>query len=302
VAELVIYPLGGGPQPGPAIHGKGINLLIDGTNYPVNFNELIDPSKTERPLSDFIPENIIDIYTMGGSFSYDQIVVLYDYKLTPYNTTSGCFPVTWSEIQPPEADPPMVNLSSGLPVVTGLAECGTINDLFTIEMVRKVIIEQDGIEPHVLYWKDLPLTPVDPGEGEEENVVFFADLLEAAGYAVGERTLYDYNLLASDNFGTWFTYGHGHLESMYFNPLTNKTWGTDEGIITNPYSGRYSVKALLKVYLDAIPQEDPPSICITGLGCLTDPTNTDVGKMEPCFGCHVKKGNVNIPVNCAMCH
>ncbi len=95
VAEIVVYPLGGGPQPGPAVHGEGITLIIDGTTYPVNFLDFPDPSRTERPLSDFIPANIIDMYTMGGSFAYDQIVILYDYNLVPFGAETGCFPVDW---------------------------------------------------------------------------------------------------------------------------------------------------------------------------------------------------------------
>jgi hypothetical protein len=297
VAEVVLYPLGGGPQPGPAVHGEGINLIIDGTTYPVNFQDFPDPTQLTRPLSDFIPENIIDMYTMGGAFSYDQIVILYDYELTAFEETEGCFPVTWDEIQPAEGDEPMMDLASGLPVLTGLGACGTIDDLFTINMVRKVILELDG----VLYWKDLPSSTVEI-DGEPEEVVFFLDLLEAAGYTPGQRTLYEYYLSASDNFGTWFTYGHNHLEDMYFSPLVNKTGTVDPGMLDNDYSARVSVKALLGVALSEIPQEEPHSVCIPGLGCISDPVFPDAGKNDPCFGCHVKRGNVNIPVNCASCH
>jgi hypothetical protein len=300
VAEVVIYPLGGGPKPGPAVHGEGINLLIDGTNYPVNFQDLPDPAQQIRPLSDFIPANIIDIYTMGGSFSYDQIVVLYDYELVPYGAAGGCFPVTWDQIQPTVGDVPMVDLTSGLPVLTGLGACGTISDLFTIRMVRKVILEKDGVQ-EVFYWKDLPFTPVGSGE-EMEQVVFLDALLDAAGITQAEKPLYDYYLSASDSFGTWFTYGHHHLVDMYFNPLSNRTWTTDEGMQTNDYSARVSIKALLGVVLATVPQEQPPSVCIQDLGCLSDPVDPDAGKDDPCYGCHVKKGAVNIPVNCAACH
>jgi len=300
VAEIVIYPLGGGPEPGPAVHGEGINLIIDGTNYPVNFQDLPDPSQLVRPLSDFIPANIIDMYTMGGSFSYDQIVILYDYELSNHGSTEECFPVTWDEIQPTEGDEPMVDLSSGLPVLTGLGACGTIDDLFTIDMVRKVVVERDGVE-NVFYWKNLPSTTVEV-DGEPAEVVFLDDVLDAAGVTPADKVLNEYYLYASDNFGTWFTYGHNHLEDMYFNPLLNKTWTTDSGMAENDYSARVSVKALLGLGLAEIPQEEPPSACIPGLGCITNPVNTDVGKFDPCFGCHVKKGNVNIPVNCAACH
>jgi len=299
VAEIVIYPLGGGPQPGPAVHGQGINLIIDGTSYPVNFADFPDPTVLVRPLADYVPANIIDIYTMGGSFSYDQITILYDYELIPYGAAEGCFPVTWDEIQPAEGDEPMVDISSGLPVLTGLEACGTINDLFTINMVRKVIVEVDG-ETTVLYWKDLPSTPVED-EGEVVDVYFLDDVLDAAGIGSADKPFYDYFLSASDNFGTWFTYGHNHLEDMYFNPVSNKTWTVDPGMAENEYSARVSVKAPLGLALAEVEQTEPPSLCIEGLGCITDPVNTDVGKFDPCFGCHVKR-DVQIPVNCAACH
>ncbi len=269
VAEIVIYPLGGGPEPGPAVHGEGINLIIDGTNYPVNFQDLPDPSQLVRPLSDFIPANIIDMYTMGGSFSYDQIVILYDYELSNHGSTEECFPVTWDEIQPTEGDEPMVDLSSGLPVLTGLGACGTIDDLFTIDMVRKVVVERDGVE-NVFYWKNLPSTTVEV-DGEPAEVVFLDDVLDAAGVTPADKVLNEYYLYASDNFGTWFTYGHNHLEDMYFNPLLNKTWTTDSGMAENDYSARVSVKALLGLGLAEIPQEEPPSACIPGLGCIPIP-------------------------------
>ena len=120
--------MGEGPQEGEATHGEGITLIINETSYPVNFADLPSPELTERPLADFVPDNIMSFYTMSDSFSYDQIRVLYDYRLIPYEGGDECFPVTWDEIDP-ETDAPMVDLSSGLPVVTGLAGCGEIDDL-----------------------------------------------------------------------------------------------------------------------------------------------------------------------------
>jgi hypothetical protein len=293
LAEIVLYPVGEGPQEGEATHGEGITLIIDETSYPVNFADLPNPELTERPLADFVPDSIISFYRMSGSFSYDQIRMLYDYRLIPYGDGDECFPVTWDEINP-ESDPPMVSLSSEAPFanVTGLAGCGQIDDLFTIEMVRKVIVD-DGVEEQVFYWED-PALPKVEIEGEE--VVFLDNLLDFAGISEAEKFENDYNLIASDGFTTYFPYAHHHLENMYFRPLGNATFVTDENPAMPEYGGRYSVKALLKIELRPIPQE-APSLFVEGLGWLSDPESA-----ATCNGCHVKRGEVVMPVNCAECH
>jgi hypothetical protein len=259
----------------------------------VNFADLPNPELTERPLADFVPDSIISFYRMSGSFSYDQIRMLYDYRLIPYGDGDECFPVTWDEINP-ESDPPMVSLSSEAPFanVTGLAGCGQIDDLFTIEMVRKVIVD-DGVEEQVFYWED-PALPKVEIEGEE--VVFLDNLLDFAGISEAEKFENDYNLIASDGFTTYFPYAHHHLENMYFRPLGNATFVTDENPAMPEYGGRYSVKALLKIELRPIPQE-APSLFVEGLGWLSDPESA-----ATCNGCHVKRGEVVMPVNCAECH
>lgn len=289
LAEIILYPVGEGPQEGEATHGEGITLIINETSYPVNFADLPNPELTERPLADFVPDNIMSFYTMSDSFSYDQIRVLYDYRLIPYNGGDECFPVTWDEIDA-ETDPPMVDLSSGLPVVTGLAGCDDVDDMFTIEMVRKVIVD-DGVGEEVLYWEDLATVTV----GDEE-VVFLDTLLDTAGLSEAEKVENDYFLYASDDFGTYFPYGHHHLQDMYFRPLGNATFVTDDNPEMPAYGGRYSVKSLLRVELRQIPQE-APSLFVEGLGWLSNPESGDT-----CNGCHVKRGEVVIPVNCAQCH
>ena len=189
----------------------------------------------------------------------------------------------------------MVDLSSGLPVVTGLAGCGEIDDLFTIEMVRKVIVD-DGVSEEVFYWEDLATVTVD-----DEEVVFLDTLLDTAGLSEAEKVENDYLLYASDDFGTYFPYGHHHLEDMYFRPLENKTFVTDDNPDMPEYGGRYSVKALLEIELRPIPQE-APSLFVDdalGTGWLSDPESGDT-----CNGCHVKRGQVveGMEVNCAQCH
>ena len=209
LAEIILYPVGEGPQTGEATHGEGVTLIINETSYPVNFADLPNPELTERPLADFVPDNIMSFYTMSDSFSYDQVRVLYDYRLIPYDGGDECFPVTWDEIDA-ETDAPMVDLSSGLPVVTGLAGCDDVDDLFTIEMVRKVIVD-DGVSEEVFYWEDLATVTID-----DEEVVFLDTLLDTAGISEAEKVENDYFLFASDDFGTYFPYGHHHLEDMYF--------------------------------------------------------------------------------------
>jgi len=292
LAEIILYPAGEGPQEGEATHGEGVTLVIDGTSYPVNFADLPSPELTERPLADFVPDNIISFYTMGDSFSYDQIRVLYDYRLVPYDGIDECFPVTWGEIDA-ETGAPMVDLSSGIPVVTGLAGCDDVDDLATIEMVRKVIVD-DGLTEEVFYWEDLATDTID-----DEEVVFLDTLLDIAGFSEAEKVENDYLLYASDDFGTYFPYGHNHVEDMYFRPLANRTFVTDDNPAMPEYGGRYSVKALLEIELRAIPQEAPSIFVDDGLatGWLSDPESGDT-----CNGCHFKRGAVVMPVNCADCH
>jgi hypothetical protein len=295
IAEIVLYPIGEGPEEGEATHGEGITLIINETSYPVNFADLPDPELAERPLSDFVPDNIISFYTMDDSFSYDQIRVLYDYRLIPYEEGDECFPVTWDEIAP-ETDAPMVDLSSGLPVLTGIAGCDDMDDLSTIEMVRKVIVKKDEGEEYTFYWERLATADV---EGEE--VVFFETLLDEPDLELTDQDKVenDYYLWASDGFGTYFPYGHHHLEDMYFRPLGNSTFVTDDNPEMPAYGGRYSVKALLEIELRPIPQE-APSLFVEddlGTGWLSDPENS-----MTCNGCHVKRGEVRIGVNCTQCH
>jgi hypothetical protein len=302
LAEIVLYRPEEGPATGDATYGEGITLAINETSYPVNFEDLPNPGLTERPLADFVPDNIIDKYT-SSKLSYDQIRDLYDYRLIPYGDGGGCFPVTWDEIDP-EEDPPMVSLSDQAPfaTVTGLAGCGQIDDLVTIQMVRKVIVDEDpedDVQGQVIYWED-PALPKIEFEGEE--VVFLDDLLDFVGIPEDQKVRNDYNLVASDGFNTYFPYGHHHLVDMYFRPLENETYVTNDNpeMRTSTYAGRYSVKALLKIELSPI-QEEAPSLFIEGLGWLSDPVNPDT-----CNGCHVKKRGdvvtVNIEVNCAQCH
>jgi hypothetical protein len=292
LAEIILYPLGEGPQEGEATHGEGITLTIDETSYPVNFADLPSPELTERPLADFVPDNIMSFYTMSDSFSYDQIRVLYDYRLVSHDGLDECFPVTWDEIDA-ETGAPMVDLSSGLPVATGLPGCDDVDDLATIEMVRKVIVD-DGLSEEVFYWEDLPTVTV-----EDEEVVFLDTLLDTAGFSEAEKVENDYLLYASDDFGTYFPYGHHHVEDMYFRPLANRTFVTDDNPEMPAYGGRYSVKALLEIELRAIPQEAPSIFVNDALatGWLSDPESGDT-----CNGCHFKRGAVVIPVNCADCH
>lgn len=298
LAEIILYPIGEGPEAGEATHGEGITLIINGTSYPVNFEDLSNPELTERPLADFVPDNIISFYAMEDSFSYDQIRVLYDYRLIPYGGGDECFPITWDEINA-EADPPMVTLSNEAPfaTVTGLTGCGQIDDLFTIETVRKVIVEISEGEEYTFYWEDLATVEVDG-----EDVVFFDTLLDTAGLSEAEKVENDYYLWATDDFGTFFPYGHHHLEDMYFNPLTNRGFVTDENMMD--YGGRYSTKSILRIELRPIPQE-APSIFVDddkATGWLSDPEMpTSKGSHDGCYGCHYRNA-VALPVNCAECH
>ena len=79
------------------------------------------------------------------------------------------------------------------------------------------MIVDDGVGEEVFYWEDLATDTID-----EEEVVFFDTLLDTAGLSEADKVENDYYLWASDDFGTYFPYGHHHLEDMYFNPLANR--------------------------------------------------------------------------------
>ncbi len=296
--EIVLYPLGGGegPEPGEAEHGQGVNLIINETNYAVNFEDLPGPGPDNiLDLVEFVPSDIISLYTMAGFFKkLDQIRALYDYRLVSYAGDQECT-ITLDELQTGEVE------LTGLANVVAPEGC-EIADLFTIEMIRKLIVfVDDESEGQTLYWRDLDTDPIDVGEGETEEVVFFDTVLNEVGLSQDDKTLYDYNLLASDNFGTDFPYGHDHLEDMYFNPLTNRGSVDDQRMRENTNAGRYSLKGILKIILREVPQE-APSIFVDDTrdtGWLSDPHSGDT-----CNGCHVKRGQVveNMEVNCAQCH
>jgi hypothetical protein len=129
-----------------------------------------------------------------------------------------------------------------------------------------------------------------------EEVVFFDDVLDHIGVLQQDKILYDYYLWASDDFGTYFPYGHHHLVDMYFNPLTNRGFVTSDKPQMPDYGGRYSTKSIVKMEFRPIPQA-PPSLYVEGLGWLSNPESG-----ATCNGCHVKKGSVQIPVNCSVCH
>ena len=290
LAEIVLYPLDSvGPEPGEAQHGQGVNLIINGTTYPVNFEDLPDPdAENKLDLFEFVPNNIISLYTMDGSFSPEQIRVLYDYRFVSFNGAQKCT-VTWDTLQTGQAD-----MTSGFPAVTGIEECN-VTDLFMIEMIRKIVVD-DGVQEQTFYWNDLPTVERDVGDGTTEEVVFFDDVLDAAGISQAEKILNDYYLWASDDFGTYFPYGHDHLEDMFFNALTNQGYVTAENPDMADYGGRYSTKAILRIELRPIPQAEP-SLFVEGLGWLSNPESA-----ATCNGCHIKRGVLEIPVNCAQCH
>lgn len=292
LARIVLYPTGDGlgHPSGEARHGEGVNLSIHGTNYPVILRDLPDPGPTPlRPLSDLVPDSIIDSYTMSGFFSADQIRALYDYRLVSYGGAQECT-VTWEAMQAGR-----VHREGALNVV-GLEGCA-LADLFTIEMIRKLIVD-DGMRERTFCWRDLPTRQFDVGGGKMETVVFFDDVLDAIGVQEAEKPHYDYLLWAPDDFGVYFPYGHNHLKEMYFDPVTNKGFVTNKNPDMPGFGGCFSTKAILRITLRPIPQ-GPPSLHANGLGWLPNPESK-----ETCYGCHIKDqtGKLKIRVNCAECH
>ncbi|MEW6442626.1 MAG: hypothetical protein AB1640_16945 [bacterium] len=293
VAEIVLYRQDGGGRnsagPAHAAHGEGVRLFVQEEEHAVSLRDLPVPGADRMaPLRAFVPDSVMSAQTQSGFFTTDQIRALYDYRLISYDGGQECT-VSWEAVQSAKVD-----LSRGTPSVAGLDGC-TIPDLFTIEMMRKLVVD-DGVRERTLYWSDLPARTIDVGGGKMEKVVFFDDVLDATGMEQADKKRHDYRLLATDDFGVHFPYGHGHLKEMYFNPSTNKGFVTNENPDMPGFGGCFSTKAVVKIVFRPIP-ERPPSLYTEGLGWLSDPAS-----VEACDGCHFKDGKAKIVVSCAECH
>jgi hypothetical protein len=152
-----------------------------------------------------------------------------------------------------------------------------------------------GGEPIVVYLQDCPTEDADIGGGEMAPVVFYRSVLDEAGIDTSQGMyLYDFPLVASDDFVSNWTYGHSHLVDMFVNPATNRGYTTDPDL--SAYGGRVSSKAVYEIRMDDVAQA-PPSIQVdvNGQALWGSDANS-------CEGCHFKEGSLNLPIDCFACH
>jgi len=282
------------PQEGEAEHGKGVTLVINGKKYVVNFNDLPKTKyqgKDAIELKELIPDNVIELYTMDGSFTLEQIKVLYDYHLVSWDKTDETL-VKWSDMKKGYLimeDPPYT-------VFPNLGSDTRVDDLYWVEMWRYMQVDKgDGSDPIVVYLKDCETEPVDVGGGVIEDVVFYKTVLEEAGIDTSKNMyLYDFWLTASDDFTSIWTFKHNHLENMYFRPYANRGYTVDEDLAA--YGGRVSTKAVYEISMHEVPQE-PPSIPV-----IIDSHTIWGSDANTCEGCHFKNGQLQLPIDCYSCH
>jgi len=281
------------PREGDAEHGQGVTLMVNGKKYAINFNTL---PKTEYDgteaiaISEFVPDSVIQFFTMDGSFNTEQIKVLYDYRLVSWDESEEAT-VTWDDMQNGYLvmeDPPYT-------VFPDLGSETSIDDLYVVDMMRFMDVDDGVVDPVRVYLRDCDTQSVDVGDGVMEDVVFFGTVLENGGVDLSDR-LYDYDLwlTASDEFTSFWTYGHNHVEDMFFRPYANRGFTVDPDMAA--YGGRVSTKAVQEISLHEVPQE-APSVPVDIDGDVLWGSDANA-----CEGCHFKHEEIQIPIDCYSCH
>lgn len=282
------------PEQGDAVHGEGVTLIINGVKYAINFDTLptTDYQGDEAiAFSSLISDPVITLYSMDGSFTTDQVKILYDYRLVSYDESEETI-ITFDDL----ADGYLVMADPPYTVFPSIGQSAKIEDLYTIDMMRMIRVDfGDDSDPETVYLRDCDTQPADVGEGVMEDVVFFSEVLTQAGVDTSTGMYrYDFYLHSSDDFTSYWTYGHNHLENMFFRPYENKGYTTDPDL--GSYGGRVSTKAVMEIEMDELPENVPSIPVIVG-----DETMWG-SDAESCYGCHFKNELVQIPIDCYSCH
>ncbi|MDP8257077.1 MAG: hypothetical protein P9M14_15125 [Candidatus Alcyoniella australis] len=281
------------PPEGDAVHGEGITLKINGRKFAINFDTMdtVDYEGHEAiAIADFVSDYVIELFAMDGSFTTDQIKVLYDYKIEPWQGKSDVI-VTWDDMQNGYLiidDPPYS-------VFPDLGESARVDDLYVIDMLRFIEVQDPPGDPVKIYLRDCDTSEVEVEPDVYEEVVYFKTVLELGGVDVdGDMYLYDVNIHAADEFVSTWTYGHNHVENMYYRPYANRGFIDDPDL--SEWGGRVSTKAVDKLILINVPQEAPSiPVLIGGDTLWGSDANT-------CEGCHYKHDQLQLPINCYSCH
>lgn len=282
------------PEEGDAEHGKGVTLMVNGKKYAINFDTLQRTTyegKEAIPIGEFLSDFVIDLLTMNGSFTAEQIKKLYDYRLIAFYENEETI-VRFDDM----ANGYLVMEDPPYTVFPDIGDSANVSDLYVIDMMRVIEVDDGaGGDPEVIYLRDMETSEADVGEDILEQVVFFSTILEAAGIDTAtDMYLWDFNLVASDDFGSLWPCIHNHLENMYFRPYENRGFTVDPDLAS--YGGRVSTKAIMRIDMIDVPQEEP-SIPIVGSAGTIWGSDAD-----SCYGCHYKSDAVQIPIDCYSCH
>jgi len=283
------------PTEGEAEYGKGITLLINDKSFVINFEGLTRTTYEGQEAISFdllINDQVLDMYTMSGSFTNEQIKALYHYHIVATDGSDDAVvllnDLAGGYLIP--ADDPYV-------IFPFLGDAYRVDKVHTIDMMRfmQVNLMDDG-DPIVVYLRDCPTEQADVGDGVMEDVVFFDAVLEQAGVDnTTEMYLWDFYLLAIDEFISKWDYGHGHFTNLYFRPNENRGFTDDPSMMA--YGGRASTKAVYEIQRIAVPQQEPDALPV-----IIEGTTVYGSNPENCDGCHWKDDQYSLPVDCTDCH
>ncbi len=282
------------PTEGEAEYGEGITLIINGKSFAVKFSSMSQTEyqgKAAVRADQVISDQIISLYTMSGSFSTDQIKALYDYHFIGHNDSDETM-IAFDDL----ADGYLILDSDPYMIFPELVDAQRVDKVHVVDMMRFIQVDfGDGNDPEKVYLRDCETFPQDVGDGEIEDVVFYDTVLTSTGFDTSEGTyLYDFWLVAIDEFISKWDYGHGHFDSLYIRPYENRGFTADEGV--GAYGGRASTKGVYEIRLVDVPQE-APSIAVE-----LDGQTVWGSDANSCEGCHFKSDAVQIPINCGDCH
>ena len=293
VTDVLGFRATEGPTEGDAVHGEGVTLMINDKKYAVNFNTLTHTmyeGQDAIAFAQFIPDNVIGLFTMDGSFTTDQIRKLYDYRIVSYDQSreitvradalGGGYVLM--------SDPPVA-------VFPDLGTSANVPDIFMIDMKRYIQVDAGAGDPAVVYLRDCATESVEVEPGVYEDVVYFHTVLENAGLDTSQGMyLHEFWLIAADDFISTWTYNHNHLIDMYFRPDADRGYTTDPDLAA--YGGRVSTKAVYEIELHDVPQAAPSIQVVVGDQTLWG------SDANACEGCHYKNDAIQIPIDCFSCH
>jgi hypothetical protein len=294
VTDIDAFRVAQPPEEGEAEYGEGVTLQINGHSFVVNFDALPHTTYDGQDAiaaGELIVDEVVKQFTMNGSFTVEQIKLLYDYRFVA-NDDGDEATVRFADLAGGyliPADDPYI-------LFPELGNSYRVDRVLVVDMMRFIQVDfGDGGDPTVVYLRDCATEPVDVGEGQIEDVVFFRTVLEEAGIDTSQGMyLYDFWLIASDDFISTWTYAHNHLVDMYFRPYENRGYTVDPDLFA--YGGRVSTKAVNEIELHDVPQEAP------SVPVIIDEQTLWGSDANTCQGCHFKEGELNLPIDCTSCH